>query len=73
MKLELEKLSQKYNKWLNASKSGASKLSEDNRKKRDQHLKEVAEARVELYKILSEAVGVKIQSKLAKYTSNIPK
>ena len=62
MKLELEKLSQKYNKWLNASKSGSSKLSEDNPKKRDKHLKEVAEARVELYKILLDAVGVKIQS-----------
>ena len=61
MKLQLEKLGQKYNKWLSASKAGASKLSEDDPKKKDKHLKNVAEARVELYQILSEAIGIKIQ------------
>ena len=61
MKLQLEKLDQKYNKWLSASKAGASKLLEDDTKKRDKHLKHVAEARVELYQILSEAIAIKIQ------------
>ena len=65
MKLRLEKLSQKYNKWLNSSKTEASKLSENDPKKRDKHLKHVAETRVELYQILSEAVSVKIQCMLS--------
>ena len=65
MKLRLEKLSQKYNKWLHTSKTEASKLSENDPKKRDKYLKHVAETRVELYQILSEAVGVKIQCMLS--------
>ena len=64
MKLQLDKLSQKYDKWLSASKAEASKLSENDPKKRDKHLKHVAETRVELYQILSEAIGVKIQCML---------
>ena len=61
MELELEKLNEKYNKWLGISKMEASKLSEENLKKREKHLKHVAEGRVELYQILSDAVGIKIQ------------
>lgn len=67
MKLELEKLSQKYDKWLSASQAASSKLADDNPKKRKKHLKEVAEARVELYKLLNQAVAIKLQSKLWGY------
>ena len=61
MKLELEKLNEKYDKWFVTSKTESSKLSEDNPKKREKHLKRVAETRVELYQILSDAIGIKIQ------------